>query len=531
MKLDNKVAIVTGAGRGIGKAIALAYAGEGAQLVLASRTLAEVEATAGEVRSLGRRALALKVDVSRRSEVETMVASAVAEFGRIDILVNNAAVQPPIGPLWENDPDEWLRTALINLGGVFLCCRAVVPTMIRQAGGAIINLSGGGATSPRPYFTAYAASKAAVARLTETLAEEVKEFNIRVNAIAPGAVSTTMTEEVLVAASAAGEEALAEARQVREDDRTAEAAAELALFLASDEADGLTGRLISAVWDDWRGARRRLGEIVASDAWTLRRVPLSPEASPSLRHSFYEEDFGSAIDDGYDLLAMPRVRKVFQIASQRQARELLDVGCGDGAVTVKLKEILGAEVVRGVDISARATELAREKGIEAVQVDLDNEELPFPADCFDFVLCAEVIEHVFDPGRLLSEIRRVLEPGGLAIITTPNLASWYNRLAILLGFQPWSTAASLEDLTAGRFLGKTWAGGGGGHLRTITLAALHDLLRARGFSEIRVHGAPSVHTFRAMSVPLRLPVSLVQMTLGRIPSLATTLIAEAVAQK
>ena len=530
MKLDNRVAIITGAGRGIGKAIALTFAKEGANLVLASCTLPEVEATADEVRSLGRRALALKADVSRRSEVEAMIASTVAEFGRIDVLVNNAAVQAPIGTLWENDPDEWLRTVLINLGGVFLCCQAVVPVMIRQAGGEIINLSGGGAASPRPYFTAYAASKAAVARLTETLAEEVKAFNIRVNAIGPGGVYTAMTEEVLAAGSSAGERELAEATKVKEDCRTAEAASELALFLASGEGERFTGKVISAVWDDWRGATRN-GENLAPDAWTLRRVPLSPEASPSFRHSFYEQDFGSAGGNAHDLLAIPRLRKVLQIASRRRAEEFLDVGCGDGTVTLKLKEILGAKVARGVDISAQATELAKGKGVEAVQVDLDNQDLPFPADSFGFVLCAEVMEHVFDPGRLLSEIRRVLKPGGLALVTTPNLASWYNRLAILLGFQPWSHSASLEDLTAGKFLGKTWADGGGGHLRTVTSAALHDLLRARGFTGIRVHGAPSVHTFGAMPVPLRLPVSLVQMTLGRIPSLATTLIAEATAQK
>jgi 3-oxoacyl-[acyl-carrier protein] reductase len=285
VKIENKVAIVTGSGRGIGKAIALTFGREGAHLVLASRTLSEVEATALEARSEGRQALAMKVDVSLRQEVEAMVASTLAEFGRIDILVNNAAVQPPIGPLWENDSDEWLRTVLINLGGVFLCCRAVVPAMIRQGGGKIINLSGGGASSPRPYLTAYAASKAAVVRLTETLAEEVKEFGIQVNAIAPGAASTRMTEEILAAGSAAGAVALAEARQAKEEARTPELAVELAVFLASDESDGLTGKLISAVWDDWRGMKEYIEEILSSDVWTLRRVPLTARASRSLGHT------------------------------------------------------------------------------------------------------------------------------------------------------------------------------------------------------------------------------------------------------
>jgi 3-oxoacyl-[acyl-carrier protein] reductase len=273
MKLKDRVAIVTGSGRGIGRAIALAMAEQGADVVVAARTLAELEATAARIRSLGRRALIVQADVSAKQEVKAMVNGALGEFGRIDILVNNAGVQPPIGPLWENDPDEWLRTILINLGGVFLCCQAVIPVMIRQGGGKIINLSGGGATSPRPFFSAYAASKAAIVRLTETLAEEVKQHNIQVNAIAPGVVTTRMTEQVLAAGPAAGEEMLARSRRQKETGGVPpERAAALALFLASDESDGLTGRLISAVWDDWRSLPSRLEKVMATELYTLRRI-------------------------------------------------------------------------------------------------------------------------------------------------------------------------------------------------------------------------------------------------------------------
>ena len=272
MSLPSSVAFVTGAGRGIGKAIALAFAEEGAYLALAARTLSEVEETASNVRDLGGRVLTVGMDVSRRQEVDATVASILAEFGRIDILVNNAAVQPPIGPLWESDPDEWVRTIHINLSGVFLCCRAVVPVMICQGGGKIINLSGGGATSARPYFSAYAASKAAVVRLTETLAQEVKEHNIQVNAIAPGPVSTRMTEQVLAAGTAAGERALGEARRTKQTGTQPQAVTELAVFLASEESAGLTGRLISAVWDNWRTFPLRLQQIMDSDLYTLRRI-------------------------------------------------------------------------------------------------------------------------------------------------------------------------------------------------------------------------------------------------------------------
>jgi 3-oxoacyl-[acyl-carrier protein] reductase len=272
MRLGNKVAIVTGAGRGIGSAIALAFAREGADLVLTARTLHELEDTATQARAMGQRALALRADASHGQEVEAVVARALAQFGRIDILVNSAAVQPPIGPLWENDPDEWLRTIVVNVGGVFLFCWAVLPIMIRQGGGTIINLSGGGATSPRPYFSAYGASKAAVVRLTETLAQEAKEHNIQVNAIAPGAVDTRMTDQVLAAGAAAGERAVAEARRVKEERASPRAAAELAVFLASGESAGLTGRLISAIWDDWRSLLSNLDEVMASELYTLRRM-------------------------------------------------------------------------------------------------------------------------------------------------------------------------------------------------------------------------------------------------------------------
>ena len=273
MRLASKAAIITGAGRGIGRAIAIAFALEGADVLVASRTLSEVTATAEGVRALGRNALALNVDVSNRDEVERMVARGLEELGKVDILVNNAGTYGSIGPLVENDPEKWVRTVSINLFGAFYCARAVLPFMIRQRRGKIINLSGGGASSPLPNFSAYAASKAAIVRLTETLAEEVQPFNIQVNAIAPGAVNTRLTDAVLAAGPAAGEEMLAQARRQKEAGGVpAERAAALAVFLASEESDGLSGRLISAVWDDWENMNGRIEQIMASDLYTLRRV-------------------------------------------------------------------------------------------------------------------------------------------------------------------------------------------------------------------------------------------------------------------
>jgi len=273
VKLAGKAAIVTGAGRGIGRAIALAFALEGADVLVASRTLSEVTVTAEGARALGPRALPLSVDVSNRDEVKRMVAQALEEFGKVDILVNNAGTYGSIGPLVDNDPEKWVQTVGINLFGAFYCARAVLPFMIRERCGKIINLSGGGASSPLPNFSAYAASKAAIVRLTETLAQEVEAFNIHVNAIAPGAVNTGLTDALLAAGPAAGEEMLAQARRQKEAGGVPpERAAALAVFLASDDSDGLSGRLISAVWDDWEHMDGRIEQIMASDLYTLRRV-------------------------------------------------------------------------------------------------------------------------------------------------------------------------------------------------------------------------------------------------------------------
>jgi len=274
LKLEDKVAIVTGSGRGIGKAIALAFAKEGADVVVLSRTQSEVAETATRAKALGRQALVLKADVSKKEDVERIVRSTMHEFGKVDVLVNNAGILGPVGPAVDDDAEKWIKTVNINLIGTFLCTKTVLPIMIKRRQGKIINLSGGGATGPRPRFSAYATSKAAVVRFTETLAEEVKEFNIQINAIAPGALNTQMHDQVLAVGEAAGEKELALSRRVKEGRGTPfELPVGLAVFLASDESDGLTGRLISAVWDDWRGmSRERIEEIMSRELYTLRRI-------------------------------------------------------------------------------------------------------------------------------------------------------------------------------------------------------------------------------------------------------------------
>ena len=166
MLLKGRVAVVTGAGRGIGKAIALGLAREGADIVAVSRTPSDIEQTAEQILELGRRAVPFSADVSNPEDVTKLVRHVLRGFHTIDVLVNNAAILGPIGPMHCNDTEHWIRTIGVNLTGVFLCSREVLPVMIQNRRGKIINLSGGGAVYARPRFTAYSASKAAVVRLT-----------------------------------------------------------------------------------------------------------------------------------------------------------------------------------------------------------------------------------------------------------------------------------------------------------------------------------------------------------------------------
>lgn len=275
MKLKDKVAIITGGGRGIGEATALAFAREGARVVLVARTVPELEQVAAKVKDLGGSAQIVPADVSSRQAVASMVRTAVNSFGQVDILVNAAGVYGPIGQAWEVDPEKWAQAIEVNLLGTFFTCQAVLPHMIRRLQGGIINFSGGGATSPLPRFTAYGVSKTAVVRLTETLAEEVEGFNIRVNAIAPGMVDTRLQDAVLAAGERAGE-LLPRVRRLRETGdggAPRELAADLAVFLAGEASNGLTGKLIAAPhdgWESWNG--KHIGELMALPWFTLRRM-------------------------------------------------------------------------------------------------------------------------------------------------------------------------------------------------------------------------------------------------------------------
>jgi 3-oxoacyl-[acyl-carrier protein] reductase len=187
--------------------------------------------------------------------------------------VNNAAIQGPIGPVWENDWEKWQATLQVNLLSPVALCRAVLPSMMKNRYGKIINLSGGGATQARPKFSAYASAKSGLVRFSETLAEEVKTFNIDVNCIAPGVMNTEMLNEIVRAgAEKTGDKEFSDAcKHAGTDSSALDRAAELCVFLASSQSDGVTGKLISAVWDPWKELPSYIHDIKNSDIYTLSR--------------------------------------------------------------------------------------------------------------------------------------------------------------------------------------------------------------------------------------------------------------------
>jgi NAD(P)-dependent dehydrogenase (short-subunit alcohol dehydrogenase family) len=275
--LKGRAAIITGASQGLGLAIARAYVAAGARVAICGRNEMTVSAARRELAVLAgddRRVVGEVADVAKEEDVRRLVDDALVAFGRIDILVNNAGIYGPLGPIEEIDWPAWVRAIEVNLLGSVLLCRAVLPHFKKNRYGKIIQLSGGGATNPLPRISAYAASKAAIVRFAETLAEEVRGHGIDVNAIAPGALNTRLLEEVL----AAGPEQVGESfyRRSVEQKETGGAGldrgADLAVFLASAASDGITGKLISAVWDPYSEFPQHLEDLQKTDVYTLRRI-------------------------------------------------------------------------------------------------------------------------------------------------------------------------------------------------------------------------------------------------------------------
>lgn len=270
-RLEGRVALITGGGRGIGRAIARAYAAEGARLALVARTSAELEETASLVRDEhSAEAITATADVIEYDQVRQAADRALDHYGRIDVLVNNAGNIGPVGRVWDNDPAEWARTIAVHLMGVFYGCHAVIPGMLERGRGRIVNMSGVGG----PNSSAYDAAKTGIVNLTENLALELQGTPITVNAISPGSIHTRMWEENRDLALAIGDMATYRrgVQVTSGQGASIERAAELAVFLGSDDCGTLSGRLIRAFADRFEEFPAKMDEIMASEAYQLRRV-------------------------------------------------------------------------------------------------------------------------------------------------------------------------------------------------------------------------------------------------------------------
>jgi NAD(P)-dependent dehydrogenase (short-subunit alcohol dehydrogenase family) len=277
VKLEGTHALITGASQGFGLAVARAFAEEGASVMMCARSHEELARARDEVASLARgkaRVAALTADVARPDDVRSLVAATIRDLGGLDALVCNAGIYGPKGAVGEVSWAEWEQAFAINVYGTVLTCRESLAHMTSQRRGKIILLSGGGATKPLPNLSAYAASKAAVVRFGETLAEETRSSGIDVNAVAPGALNTRLLDEVIEAGpEKVGQQFFEQARKQKAEGGTPlTRGAALCVFLASRESDGITAKLISAVWDPWEDFGRHLDELRTTDIYTLRRI-------------------------------------------------------------------------------------------------------------------------------------------------------------------------------------------------------------------------------------------------------------------
>ena len=270
----NRVALITGGSRGLGAHLVRRFWSKGYSLLVVARSKSDVEQLLASLPPrIEQSAVPLACDLADNAQLGSLIDFARASLSRLDVLINNAAIHGPIGPLAETDLLAWQQAVRVNLLAPVQLCHGLIPLMRRSGNASIINLSGGGAAGPRANFSSYATAKAALVRFSETLAEELKSDGICVNCIAPGAMKTDLLREVLTKGDLAGTRELSAANEALNNGGVSmDRIADLALFLTGDASRGITGKLISAVWDDWEHWPMHLDVLATSDVYTLRRV-------------------------------------------------------------------------------------------------------------------------------------------------------------------------------------------------------------------------------------------------------------------
>ena len=273
MILKNKNIILTGASGGIGKLIAKRCNAEGANLFLISRSQEKLQELVSFLDlSIGKAHLFV-LDISNEEAVNIVLSQIdLLCNGQMHVLINNAGIQNPIGPFENNSLSSWKENININLFGTVNMTQSVLPFMIRNNSGKIINFSGGGSTSPRVNFSAYGIAKTAIVRFSEIIALELRKHQIYVNSVSPGAINTQMMEEVLLSGENAGDEFISTITRKKNGGDDPNHILELISFLMSDDSAGITGKLISAVWDPWKS--KEFQDLLKSDTdiATLRRI-------------------------------------------------------------------------------------------------------------------------------------------------------------------------------------------------------------------------------------------------------------------
>jgi 3-oxoacyl-[acyl-carrier protein] reductase len=267
--------LITGASQGLGAHLVERFWNAGYSVGLSGRNSAKLEFIVDGLGSRDKQTTwVFAEDLAEEGAPERLFLAVSRQMPSLNVLINNAAIQGPIGPVWDGDWSDWKKTIQVNLMAPVVLCRKSAALMVKNTEGSIINISGGGAASPRANFSAYATAKAGLVRFSETLADEVRSLGVRVNCISPGAMRTSMLKEVLEqGADAAGQHEFSLAEKVfSEGGASMDRVADLSLFLASNESKGITGKLISAVWDRWEDWLPHLETLSTSDVYTLRRI-------------------------------------------------------------------------------------------------------------------------------------------------------------------------------------------------------------------------------------------------------------------